>query len=104
LNRKSNAKVLNTVFSWGIYFCLLAGGLAFFGFLIGIIMGGESAQALAVWIHKEYFPVIIRVASITVGFGLLSMYFSGEQALSLVSDKKEAEAELNAVKDQQTKH
>lgn len=98
---KRAAECLNKVFGWGIYVCLFAGGLAFFGFLAAIIMGGEGGEALAVMIQKQYFPMVIRVASATIGLGLLSMYLGKEQALSLVSDKKEAEKELSEFKDSQ---
>ncbi len=98
---KKAAQVFETIFGWGIYLCLIAGGLAFFGFLAGLIMGGgadSAAQALAVFIQKQYFPVVIRCASLTVGIGLISMYLKKEDALSLKSDKKEAEEELASIK------
>ncbi len=101
MTRQKIAKFLDIVFGWGIYICLILGGLAFFGFLIGIIMGGgkdSAAQSLAVFIQKQYFPVLIKAASISIGLGLISMYFKKEEALSLKSDKKEAEEELKAIK------
>lgn len=101
---KKAAKVLDTIFGWGIYLCLIAGGLAFFGFLVAVIMGGgaeSSAEALAVFIQKQYFPVVIKCAAITIGVGLIAMYLKKEDALSLKSDKKEAEEELAAIKNEE---
>ena len=98
---KKAAQVLETIFGWGIYLCLIAGGLAFIGFLVAIIMGGgadSAAQALSVFIQKQYFPIVIKCASITIGIGLIAMYLKKESALSLVTDKKEAEEELAAIK------
>ena len=100
-NGKKLAGILETIFGWGIYLCLIAGGLAFFGFLAGIVIGGgadSAAQNLAVFIHKQYFPVVITCAAITIGVGLASMYVKGESALSLTTDKKEAEEELASIK------
>lgn len=91
---KRASEYLNIVFGWGIYVCLFAGGLAFFGFVAAIVMGGDGGQELAVMIQKQYFPMVIRAASATIGLGLISMYLGKEQALSLASDKKEAEQEL----------
>lgn len=103
MTRQKLAGIFDTIFGWGIYLCLIAGGLAFFGFLISIIIGGgedSAAQELAVFLHKQYFPVVIKCASITIGLGLAAMYLKKEKALSLISDKKEAEEELQAIKEQ----
>lgn len=101
MEAKKIGLVLEKVFGWGILLCLLAGGLAFFGFLTALLIGGgadSTAHQLSVFIQKQYFPVVITCASITIGIGLLSMYLGGTEALSLRSDKKEAENELKQIK------
>ena len=103
MTRKKLADLLETIFGWGIYLCLIAGGLAFFGFLASILVGGGEgsfSEALAVFLHKQYFPIVIKCAAITIGLGLVAMYLKKEKALSLTSDKKEAEEELAAIKEQ----
>ena len=98
---KKASQVLEKIFGWGVILCLLAGGLAFFGFLVALIIGGgpdSAAQSIAVFIHKQYFPIVITCASITIGIGLLSMYLGGTEALSLKTEKKEAEEELSQIK------
>jgi hypothetical protein len=101
MKRNKFTEVLNTIFGWGIYCILIAGGLATFGFLIAIIIGGESATSLAVFIHKQYFPVVIRISSIIILIGLVNMYISNKHALSLVLDKQEADADIAAAKQQE---
>lgn len=100
---KSNkfSEMLNKIFGWGIYCALIAGGLATFGFLAGIIIGGESATSLAVFLHKQYFPIVIRISSIIILVGLVSMYISNKHALSLVLDKQEADADIASAKQQE---
>ncbi len=98
MKRNKITEVLNTIFGWGIYCVLIAGGLAFFGFLAGIIIGGESATSLAVFLHKQYFPVVIRISSIIIMLGLVSMYISNKHALSLVLDKQDADADIASAK------
>lgn len=101
MEAKKIGLVLEKVFGWGILLCLLAGGLAFFGFLVALIIGGgadSTAHQISVFIQKKYFPVVITCASITVGIGLLSMYLGKTEALSLKSDKREAEDELKQIK------
>lgn len=92
------SEVLNKLFGIGLYISLFAGGLAFIGFLIAIIMGGSSAEAFAVAIQKQYFPIVIRVASLTIACGLVRMYINNDHALSLISDKKEHEDAMEKVK------
>lgn len=91
---KAIGQKINVVFGWGVYACLLAGGVTFFGFLLALIIGGSSGEALAVWIRQSYFPVVIRVTSFFIILGLVGMYCNREQALSIVTDKKDADADI----------
>ena len=91
---KAAGKALNKAFGYMVFIALILGGLAFFGFVAAFIMGPESGGALGVFIKGKYFPWVIRFGSITILTGLISMYLNGEEALSLKSDKAEAEAEL----------
>lgn len=76
-------KILLTIFSIGVLITLLAGALAFFGFVAALIIGGETATQLCVFIHKTYFPYVIRICSVSVGIGLIGMYFGKMKALSV---------------------
>ena len=106
MNRQKIVDFLNKVFGWCIYACLVAGGLAFFGFLFALIIGGGKdsvAQSISIFIHKQYFPIVIRASAITIGIGLLAMYIGKTSALSIAADKKEAEDELKTIKAEQKK-
>lgn len=83
---KKVSDVLKTVFGWGIMICLFAGGLTFFGYVAALIIGGETATAICVFIYKTITPVIVYASTILVLLGLVAMYFAGEMALT--SDKK----------------
>lgn len=98
MNKQKFIDMLNKIFGFGIYVVLFAGGLAFFGFLIAIMIGGANGESLAKAINIKYFPLIIQISSATIGVGLISMYLGNEQALSLAADKKEAEEELKKAK------
>lgn len=87
-------QAINAIFGWCVYFCLLAGGVAFFGFLLAMVIGGSSGEALAVWVGRQYFPVVIRITSFVIIFGLVGMYINREQALSMASDKQDADADI----------
>ena len=83
--------VLKFIFGWGVMLSLFAGGLTFFGYLVALIIGGGEggigAEICRV-ISKEITPVITYVSTSCVLLGLLTMYLSGEQALTV--GKKEA--------------
>ena len=91
---KKVAQILYQLFGWGAYISIFAGAACFFVFVIALIIGGDTGAALAVMIKGSWFPMIIKLTSVSVGLGLLGMYFGNEQALSMTADKKEAEEDL----------
>lgn len=103
---KEFGKKLNTLFGYLLWLILIAGGVAGVAFIIfNIIGGGEGSfvETASAFIQKKYFPIVIRVSAATILIGLVGMYLSGEKALSMDSDKKEAEDELKAIKAEQNK-
>lgn len=84
---KKITDVLLTIFGIGITVCLFAGGLSLVGFLIAMVIGGETATAICVFVHKTYLPWVIRFTSVFVGCGLLGMYLKKMRALSVSDDK-----------------
>lgn len=88
---KKVSKVLLTIFSIGVITTLFAGALAFLGYIVALIIGGETATALCAFIYKQYFPWVIRVCSIAVGFGLVGMYFDKKKALVVNVTESEKE-------------
>lgn len=103
---KEFGKKLNKLFGYLLWVILIAGGIAGIAFIIfNIIGGGEGSfvETAAAFIQKKYFPIVIRVTAATILVGLVGMYLTGEKALSMDSDKKEAEDELKAIKEEQAK-
>lgn len=85
---KKVARILKTIFGYGIMICLFAGGLTFFGYLAALIIGGDAAAAICAFIYEKITPIIIYCSSILVLLGIIAMYLSGEKALT--SNKKKA--------------
>ncbi len=83
--------VLKTVFGYGIMITLFAGGLTFFGYIIAMFIGGETATAICVFIYEKVFKVIIYTSTIMILLGIVSMYLSNEKALT--ADKKKRSKE-----------
>lgn len=70
------------VFGYGIMIVLFAGGLTFFGYMIALIVGGETAANICTWLYQSFIPVIIYASTVLILFGLLAMYLAGETALT----------------------
>ncbi len=85
---KKISKVCKLFFGYGIAVVLFAGGLTFFGYMIALIIGGETATAICTWIYKKFVPIMVYATTILILFGLLSMYLEGEKALT--PEKKSA--------------
>ena len=83
------SNVLRMVFGYGIMITLFAGGMTFFGYLAAIVIGGEAATMICVFIYKTIIPVIIRVSTVLVLLGLAAMYLNGEVALTVAKKKSE---------------
>lgn len=79
---KKTAEVCKQIFGYGIMIVLFAGGFTFFGYLIALIIGGETATNICIWINKSFIPVLIYASTILILFGLLTMYLAGEKALT----------------------
>ena len=83
---KKISGVCRMIFGYGIMICLFAGGATFLGYLAALIIGGETAAAICTFIYKVFMPVVIRMSTILVLLGLVTMYLNGEVALT--ADKK----------------
>ena len=77
------------VFAAGILLMLLAGALTSVGFAVALCIGGETATQICVFIHKVFFPYVIRLTSVFVAFGLVGMYLSKIKALAISDNMSE---------------
>lgn len=90
---KKISDVFKVIFGYGIMIVLFAGGLTFFGYIIALIIGGETATNVCTLIYKSIIPVIIYASTILILFGLLTMYLAGEKALTPGKKNIETEGE-----------
>ena len=90
---KKISDVCKLIFGYGIMIVLFAGGLTFFGYMIALIIGGETATTICAWIYKSFIPVIIYASTILILFGLVTMYMAGEKALTPGKTNMEYEGE-----------
>lgn len=83
---KKISDVLLKIFAIGITVCLFAGGLSFLAYIIGLIIGGESATALCAFTFKSYLPWVIKITSVFTGIGLIGMYLGKKKALTVQTE------------------
>lgn len=79
---KKVSAVLKKIFGYGILICLFGGGFTFFGYAAALIIGGETATAICVFLYKQILPVIVYSSTVLVLLGLVAMYLNGEMALT----------------------
>ena len=87
---KKISDIILKIFSVGITLCLFAGGISLVGFVVALIIGGETATAICVFIHKTYFPWVITLTTVFSGLGLLGMYINKVKSLTFVSKESES--------------
>ena len=86
---KKISNVIEVVFGYGIMLSLFLGGLTFFGYVVALIDGGETAVWICDFIYKKFYPYLVYWSSIIVLLGLLKMYLCGETALKAEGKKKQ---------------
>lgn len=84
---KKFSDIVLKIFAYGIIVCLFAGAFSFVWYLIAIIIGGDSATALCVWVFKTYLPLVIKFTAVFTGIGLFGMYLSKQKALTVTVEK-----------------
>lgn len=88
---KKTVGILKIIFGYGIMITLFAGGFTFFGYLVALFIGGNTATTICCVIYEHIIPIIIYVSSIMILLGLLIMYLSGQTALTASKKKKSNE-------------
>jgi hypothetical protein len=79
---KKISDVMKLVFGYGIMITLFVGGITFIGYLVALVIGGDTAALICKIIYKNIIPIMIYSTTILVLFGLVTMYIAGEKALT----------------------
>lgn len=87
--REKTAKILAYVYGAGIAVALFAGALSFLGYVAALIIGGQTATDICVFIYKKVYPVLFYISSCSVLVGLLKMYIAGEKTMVPSQKKKD---------------
>lgn len=85
---KKISNVCKTIFGYGIMISLFGGGLTFFGYVVALIVGGDTAVAICDFMKTYITPNAILLSTIMILFGIFSMYLAGELALTPTKREK----------------
>lgn len=78
---KKLSNLLMKIFAIGIVICLFAGGISIVAYIVGLIIGGQTATMICAFTFTKYLPIVIQCTSIFAGVGLIGMYLSKQKAL-----------------------
>lgn len=76
-------EIADSIFSISLIVAILGGGVIFIMFMVAMILGGASGEALATNAKNVVMPYFIRAAAVAVLCGLASIYATGKHPLSL---------------------
>ena len=90
--RKKIFKIANTLYSVLMTISFFGGILPLIPFIVALILGGSTGEAIAVFLYKEYYPWVIMAGSVAIVIGLIAMYVGKLEGLSIKNvstDKKD---------------
>lgn len=77
--------VIHKVYGILMTISFFAGILPIIPYMIALIIGGETGQVIAQFLYNDYYKWVILGASVSVLVGLIGLYVSGEEGLSVKS-------------------
>lgn len=83
--------LLNKIYGGAMMVAFFTGFIPVIPFIIAIIIGGTTGEAIALFMYNKVYPFSFVVASVAVLIGLLAMYIRGEKSLSVESYGKKEE-------------
>lgn len=94
--RKKIFNILNTLYGVLMTVSFFGGLLPLFPFIFSLIVGGDLAEKISVFLYNQYYPWVIIIGSFAVIFGLIAMYIGKLEGLSIKNvsaDKSSEESE-----------
>lgn len=83
--REKIYKILNKTYGILMSVSFFAGGLPLIPFIIALIAGGKTGEAISVFLIDKYYPWVIVCGSVAIVVGLIAMYVGKLEGLSVKS-------------------
>jgi len=81
--REKLFKILNKLYGITMSIAFFGGFIPLIPFVIAIIIGGSTGEAISVFLYKQYYPWVIALASLAIVIGLIAMYVGKLEGLSV---------------------
>lgn len=81
--REKIFKICNTVYGVLMTASFFGGVVPLIPFIIALIVGGETGEAISLFLYNDYYPWIILAGSVAVVVGLIAMYVGKLEGLSI---------------------
>lgn len=75
--------IFNKIYGIVMTVAFFAGFLPLIPFIIAIIIGGPTGEAISLFLYKELYPWIIALASLAIAIGTVAMYIGKKEGLSV---------------------
>ncbi len=76
---------LNKAYGIHMSISFFAGGVPLIPFIIALIIGGKTGEAISVFLYDKYYPWVIIIGSVAIVIGLIAMYVGKLEGLSVKS-------------------
>ena len=81
--REKIYNVLNKIYGILMTVAFFAGIIPLIPFVVAIIIGGTTGEAISLFLYENVYPWIIALASIAIIIGLIAMYVKKAAELSI---------------------
>lgn len=85
--REKIYNVLNKIYGTILIVAFFAGLLPLVPFIIALIIGGPTGEAISVFLYNEYYPWVIAASAISVLVGWIALYFLKDDKASKKKNK-----------------
>ena len=83
--REKLYNALNKTYGMLMSISFFAGGIPLIPFIIALIVGGKTGEAISVFLYDKYYPWVIIIGSVAIVVGLIAMYVGKLEGLSVKS-------------------
>ena len=90
--REKIFKIANTIYGALMTVSFFGGILPLLPFIVALIIGGKTGEAISLFLYEEYYPWVIIAGSVAIVIGLFAMYVGKLEGLSVKNvstDKKD---------------
>ena len=71
------SSLLETLIGITLAVCLFLGALGFVGFLVALIVGGNTAGVICDWVYNVFYALLVKISTITTLFTFVLLYLKG---------------------------